>query len=83
MTSKYGTVATPEHGTLILTQQPYLNGGTIRVPAVGRYEGAWYEAHAENADGDEYRVIWTDIDLDVDDEADAADWDHPNYVLTA
>ena len=59
--------------------EPYIEGGSFATNA-STYNGNWYQAHAEDADGNEYTVIWTDVDWD-DEEGDACDWDNPDYVL--
>lgn len=80
--SDHGTV---EHGdkTLVLTQDAYPTSGSFPVPGGATYTGDWYEAHAVDAGGTEYRVIWTDVDYETEDESDACDWDDPDYVLEA
>ena len=78
----HGTVA---HGdkTLVLTQDAYPTSGSFPVPGGATYTGDWYEAHAVDAGGKDYRVIWTDVDYETEDESDACDWDDPDYVLEA
>ena len=80
--SDHGTV---EHGdkTLVLTQDAYPTSGSFPVPGGATYTGDWYEAHAVDADGTDYRVIWTDVDYETEDESDACNWDDPDYVLEA
>ena len=80
--SEHGTV---KHGvkTLTLTQEAYPQGGSFPVPGGATYNGDWYEAHAVDADGNDYRVIWTEIDLETEDASEACDWDTPDYVLEA
>jgi len=36
-----------------------------------------------DAGGTDYRVIWTDVDYETEDESGACDWDDPDYVLEA
>lgn len=79
MASKYGEISTSE-GTLTLTQQPYPEGGCFEPYRGWRFEGNWYQAAAVAADGNDYRVYWTDVDWTAEDEADAADWDNPDYI---
>ena len=62
-----------------LTQDAYVTGGSFPT-AWGMYNGEWYEAHAEDEDGNEYIVRWTDVNWGVEDEGDACDWDNPDYV---
>ena len=78
----HGTV---KHGdkTLVLTQDAYPTSGSFPVPGGATYTGDWYEAHAVDAGGTEYRVIWTDVDYETEDESDACDWDDPDYVFEA
>ena len=80
--SDHGTV---EHGdkTLVLTQDAYPTSGSFPVPGGATYTGDWYEAHAVDAGGTNYRVIWTDVDYETEDESGACDWDDPDYVLEA
>ena len=66
--------------TITLTQDAYPTGGSFRVGTEAKYTGDWYEAHAEDSDGNEYMVRWTDVDWDADDGADACDWDNPDYI---
>jgi len=76
--SDHGTV---KHGdkTLVLTQEAYPTSGSFPVPGGATYTGCWYEAHAVDAGGTDYRVIWTDVDY----ESEACDWDDPDYVFEA
>ena len=76
---------TAQHGdkTLELTQDAYPQGGSFQVPGGATYDGEWYEAHAVDSDGNDYRVIWTEVDWSADDASDACDWDNPDYVLEA
>ena len=78
--SDHGTV---EHKgkTLELTQEAYPTSGSFPVPGGETYSGNWYEAHAVDADGNDYRVIWTEVDRDREDASEACDWDNPDYVL--
>ena len=80
--SDHGTVA---HGdkTLVLTQDAYPTSGSFPVPGGATYTGDWYEAHAVDAGGTDYRVIWTDVDYETEDESEACDWDDPDYVFEA
>ena len=80
--SDHGTV---KHGdkTLVLTQDAYPTSGSFPVPGGATYTGDWYEAHAVDAGGTAYRVIWTDVDYETEDESEACDWDDPDYVLEA
>ena len=69
------------HGdkTLVLTQEAYPTSGSFPVPGGATYTGCWYEAHAVDAGGTDYLVIWTDVDY----ESEACDWDDPDYVFEA
>ena len=80
--SDYGNV---EHGDtmLTLTQEAYPQGGSFPVPGGATYNGDWYEAHAVDADGNNHRVIWTEVNHETEDESEACDWDNPDYVLEA
>ena len=71
-----------DHGTvehegkiLELTQEAYPRGGSFPVPGGATYSGNWYEALAVDAEGNEYRVIWTDGD------SESCDWGKPDYVI--
>lgn len=68
-----GVVITPK-------QNAYINGGSFNTTA-GRYEGNWYEQSATGSDGNDYRIIWTTVDWDDEDEANACDWDIPDYII--
>ena len=59
-----------QHGdlTLKLTQDPYI----IIIP--GTDNDRYYEAHALDAIGNDYRITW-DLIRDADDEPDCCDWD--------
>ena len=49
------------------------------------YENAdsGYAVFEVDAGGTDYRVIWTDVDYETEDESEACDWDDPDYVLEA
>lgn len=47
----------------------------------GRYNGNWYQAPATDKDDNDFTVIWTDVNWDAEDGADACDWDNPDYIL--
>lgn len=65
-----------------LTQDAYANGGSIRAGSRSAYElTSWYEAHAEDDNGNEYRVIWEIVNPDTEDESDACDWLDPWAIL--
>lgn len=72
--------------SLTLVGNPVPAGGGFDVPDTDpdypgwRYDGNWLEQYAKDADGKEYKVIWTDVDWDAD-GGDQADWDHPNYII--
>ena len=58
----------------------YVTGGSFQVLA-GTYSGSGYEAHAIDSSGKRWRIIWTNVNWEVDDESDACDWDNPDYIL--
>ncbi len=62
-----------------LTQDAYAQGGSVRVGVCELTE--WYEAAAQDAAGNEYRVIWKIINPDTDDESSACDWESPWAIL--
>lgn len=68
-----------------LTQEAYAQGGSVRNGANGISElTSWYEAAAEDGDGNEYRIIWQildDYDPAEQEESDACDWSSPWAVL--
>jgi hypothetical protein len=70
---------------ITLTQDAYANGGSVRAGANSIYElTAWYEAAAEDTDGNVYRVIWAisdDYNPAEQDESDACDWSTPWAIL--
>lgn len=79
--SDHGTV---KHGdkTLELTQDAYPQGGSLPARG-GTHDGKWYEADAVDADGNHYRVLWTEVDWSAEDASNACDWDNPDYILEA
>lgn len=54
-------------------------------PSVYVIRDNWYEATAQDADGNEYLIVWTireDFDINADtDESNACDWDNPEEVI--
>lgn len=54
-----------EGKTLMLAQQPYLDG---------THEHPIYRAAAEDAEGNLYRVMWQIVAPDAEDESEACDW---------
>ena len=65
-----------------LTQDAYACGGSVRAGYNSIYElTAWYEAAAEDDNGNYYRVIWDISNLDADDESDACNWSKPWAIL--
>ena len=78
--------------TITLDGQPYLEGGTCRLPTEeGRPSifvmgDAWYEAEATDAAGNCYLVLWDILDsfdpAADDDETSACDWDNPRCIVT-
>ena len=71
--------------TIKLTQEAYANGGSVRAGGNSICElKEWYEAAAEDEDGNEYRVIWAlsdDYVPEEQDESDACDWSTPWAIL--
>lgn len=61
-----------------LTQEAYLRGGRVQVGICALDE--WYEAGAEDGDGNEYRVIWM-IENNGGDEDVSCNWDEPWAVI--
>ena len=64
-------------------QEPYANGGTIVFPDGSRYDGKWYECLAIGEHGNNYRLLWTNVNWDAEDESDRCNWDSPDYILNA
>lgn len=64
---------------LTLTQDPYLDGGTVHLGNGAQYNGAMYKAAAEDAEGNEYMVYWFEPSHDDDGEPDC-DWDSPSHI---
>lgn len=60
---------------LTITKDAYLDHNTT--------QGAHYRALAVDAEGTQYVVIWTDINIDCADESDAANWDQPDAIVLA
>jgi hypothetical protein len=60
----------------------FATGGSFLVDGK-TYNGNWYEDTATDGAGNEYRVIWTDVNWDAADGADACDWNSPDYILNA
>ena len=67
---------------ITLTQDAYITSGTFGVGDGAYYNGDWYEAAGKDAEGNEYQIIWTDLNLDSDDASDHADWRNPDYVFS-
>lgn len=62
-----------------LKQDPYPTGGSF--PTLeGTFCGNWYEAAAEDENGNDFMIYWTDVDWDIEDESDACDWNNPDYI---
>ena len=79
---KYNITRDGEKGkimkTIKLTQDAYAQGGSIRTGGNSIFElTEWYEAAAEDEDGNTYRVIWSITNPDTEDESDACDWSEP------
>ena len=68
-----------------LVQDAYACGGSVRAGGNSIYElTEWYEASAEDAGGNAYRVIWAisdDYNPAEQDESDACDWSTPWAIL--
>ena len=60
----------------------FATGGSFQADG-GTYNGNWYEDTATDEAGNEYRVIWTEVDWDAEDGSDACNWDSPDYILEA
>ena len=68
--------------TIKLTQEAYACGGSVRAGRNSIYElTAWYEAAAEDDNGNDYRVIWEISNPDAEDESDACAWSEPWAIL--
>ena len=73
-----------------LTQDAYICSGEYRLhtddgkPSIAVLS-AWYEAMAEDAEGNEYLVVWAvkqGFDAATNpDESDACDWDNPEEIM--
>lgn len=66
---------------LTLTQDAYLDGGTVYLGGGAQYNGDMYKASAEDDDGNEYMVYWFDPAHDENGEADC-DWDNPDHIAS-
>lgn len=77
----FGSVVTADGKEYAFKQDPYPTGGSIGVPGGGQYSGNWYEAVAEDADGNEYMVCWTTVNWDDEDGGSACTWDNPDYII--
>lgn len=73
-----------------LTQDAYSAGGTYRLPTEDGQPSIyimgpnWYEAPAEDADGNDYMVYWNILpsyNPADGDESYACDWDSPSAVV--
>jgi hypothetical protein len=64
---------------ITLTEEAYASGGSLRVGVVEL--SAWYQAAAEDGDGNSYRVVWMVADANPANESDACDWDSPMAVF--
>ena len=71
-----------------LIQNAYPAGGFHRLPtedgkaSVFAMQGDWFEACAEDEEGNEYMVFWDIlVDWDGEDGGNACDWDHPTTVV--
>lgn len=73
MNNQYGIV-NYEGKELAITQQPYVDGS---------HEEAVYRASAQDAEGNDYDVKWTSVDLSVEDETAKAHCDWTKYEVTA
>ena len=65
-----------------LTQDAYPQGGSVRTGICELTE--WYEASAEDAEGNIYRVIWEieeDYNPEEQGEDEACDWHEPWAIL--
>jgi hypothetical protein len=65
-----------------LMQEPYAQGGSVRAGGNSIHElTEWYEAAAEDAEGNAYRVIWEISNPGAEDESDTCDWSTPWAIL--
>jgi hypothetical protein len=65
---------------ITLTEEAYAGGGSVRVGVCELTE--WYEAAAEDNQGNQYRVVWKlKEDANPYDESDACDWESPWVIL--
>jgi len=64
----------------LVIDDAYADGGSFPT-SLGTYNGKWYQSDARDKDGNRYRVIWTKVDWDTEDESNACNWDSPDYVL--
>jgi hypothetical protein len=69
-----------------LTEEAYVCGGEYRIPTTeGKASmmvlNIWYQASAEDTDGNEYTVIWTIKNPNTEDESDACNWYDPYAIL--
>ena len=69
-----------------LTQEAYVCGGEYRIPTPeGKASimvlNEWYQASAEDGEGNDYTVIWTIKNPDTEDESDACDWYSPYIIV--
>lgn len=58
----------------------YAISGSFQALA-GTYSGTWYEAPATDSSGKRWRIIWTTVNWEIEDESDACDWDNPDYIF--
>ena len=65
----------------LIVREAHIEGGSFLTDNGYVYYGKWYQAYAEDNEGEEYMVIWTDVDWDAEDSGDACDWDNPDYIL--
>lgn len=67
---------------ITLTQDAYARGGSVRAGGNSICKlTEWYEASAEDAEGNDYRVIWEISNTNAEDESDACDWSTPWAIL--
>lgn len=67
---------------ITLVQEAYACGGSVRAGHDSIRELTdWYEAVAEDDNGNDYRVIWAISNPDAEDEGDICDWSAPWAII--
>ena len=63
----------------LTVREPHVESGSL-ILSCGTLSGNWYEAQAQDENGNNYTVVWTKVDFNAD-GADACDWENPDYIL--